>query len=239
MDSEQIRAAIAGITWYHTIDLGSGVITPGVDNTIDRIAMIGLPQDLRGLSVLDIGAWDGAFSFEAERRGASRIVAVDSFCWSGEGWGTRDGFDCARRVLNSKVEDREIEVLDLSPESVGVFDLVLFLGVLYHMKHPLLTLERVASVCRGQLILWTQIDLASVDRPAMAFYPGTELNNDPTNWWGPNPAAVNAMLTTAGFSRAETVYTSATAFAVWCARSNKERSCCCSSMPPSHREASM
>jgi tRNA (mo5U34)-methyltransferase len=207
MDSEQIRAAIAGITWYHTIDLGSGVITPGVDNTIDRIAMIGLPQDLRGLSVLDIGAWDGAFSFEAERRGASPVVAVDSFCWSGEGWGTRDGFDCARRVLNSKVEDREIEVLDLSPESVGVFDLVLFLGVLYHMKHPLLALERVASVCRGQLILWTQIDLASVDRPAMAFYPGTELNNDPTNWWGPNPAAVNAMLTTAGFSRAETVYT--------------------------------
>ena len=207
MDSERKRAAIAGITWYHTMDLGDGVITPGVDNTIDRMAMLGLPRDLRGLSVMDIGAWDGAFSFEAERRGASRVVAVDSFCWSGQGWGTKDGFECARRVLNSKVEDRELEVLDLSPESVGVFDLVLFLGVLYHMKHPLLVLERVASVCRGQLILWTQIDLASVDRPAMAFYPGTELNNDPTNWWGHNPAAVNAMLTTAGFARAETVYT--------------------------------
>jgi tRNA (mo5U34)-methyltransferase len=189
------------------MDLGKGVVTPGVDNTLDRMAMIGLPADLRGMSVLDIGAWDGAFSFEAERRGASRVVAVDSFCWNGEGWGTKDGFECARRVLNSRVEDREIEVLDLSPETVGVFDLVLCLGVLYHMKHPLLALERVASVCRRQMILWTQIDLADLDRPAMAFYPGRELNNDPTNWWGANPSAVMSMLTTVGFSRAETTYT--------------------------------
>jgi tRNA (mo5U34)-methyltransferase len=207
MDAEQIRAAIAAITWYHTMDLGKGVVTPGVDNTLDRMAMIGLPADLRGMSVLDIGAWDGAFSFEAERRGASRVVAVDSFCWNGEGWGTKDGFECARRVLNSRVEDREIEVLDLSPETAGVFDLVLCLGVLYHMKHPLLALERVASVCRRQMILWTQIDLADLDRPAMAFYPGRELNNDPTNWWGANPSAVMSMLTTVGFSRAETTYT--------------------------------
>jgi tRNA (mo5U34)-methyltransferase len=207
MDADEIRAAISGITWYHQIDLGFCVVTPGADNTLARMAMIGLPPDLRGQSVLDIGAWDGAFSFEAERRGADRVVAVDSFCWSGEGWGTKAGFECARRVLGSRVEDREIEVLDLSPDTVGVFDLVLFLGVLYHMKHPLLALERVASVCRRQLILWTQIDMANCDRPAAAFYPGTELNNDPTNWWGPNPAAVIGMLKTAGFSRAETVYT--------------------------------
>jgi tRNA (mo5U34)-methyltransferase len=207
MDADQIRSAISGITWYHQIDLGSGIVTPGTDNTLARIAMIGLPPDLRGQSVLDVGAWDGAFSFEAERRGAARVVAVDSFCWNGEGWGTKAGFDCARRVLGSKVEDREVEVLDLSPDTVGVFDLVLFLGVLYHMKHPILALERVASVCRGQAILWTQIDMADYERPAAAFYPGTELNNDPTNWWGPNPAAVVGMLKTAGFSRAETVYT--------------------------------
>jgi tRNA (mo5U34)-methyltransferase len=75
------------------------------------------------------------------------------------------------------------------------------------MKHPLLALERVASLCREQLILWTQIDMADIARPAAAFYPGTELNNDPTNWWGPNSAAVIGMLTTAGFRRAETVYT--------------------------------
>jgi tRNA (mo5U34)-methyltransferase len=207
MTADELRAATEGITWYHQIDLGQGVVTPGSDNTRARIAMIGLPDDLSGKSVLDIGAWDGAFSFEAERRGAARVVAVDSFCWSGEGWGTKAGFERARQLLPSKVEDREVEVLDLSPDTVGVFDLVLFLGVLYHMRHPLLALERVASVCREQLILWTQIDMAHVERPAAAFYPGTELNNDPTNWWGPNPAAVVGMLQVVGFRRVDTVYT--------------------------------
>jgi tRNA (mo5U34)-methyltransferase len=206
MTRDQIEAAIAGVTWYHQIDLGQGIVTPGSDNTLARIAMAGLPADLRGRSVLDIGAWDGAFSFEAERRGAARVVAVDSFCWNGGGWGTKAGFECARRVLGSKVEDRELDVLDLSPETVGRFDLVLFLGVLYHMKHPLLALERVASVTSGQLILWTQIDLAHLDQPAAAFYPESELNDDPTNWWGPNPAAVIGLLHTAGFARAEMVY---------------------------------
>ncbi len=207
MNAEEIQAAVDAVTWYHTIDLGQGVVTPGSDQTLARMGVLGLPADLRGRSVLDIGAWDGAFSFEAERRGASRVMAVDTFCWSGEGWGTKEGFECARRLLNSKVEDREVEVMDLSPDTVGVFDLVLCLGVLYHMKHPLLTLERLASVCAEQLILWTQIDLAHIESAAMAFYPGTELNNDPTNWCGPNPACVIGMLKTAGFSRAECVYT--------------------------------
>jgi tRNA (mo5U34)-methyltransferase len=207
MNADEIRKAISGITWYHTMDLGQGVVTPGVDNTEARLAMIGLPDDLSGKSVLDVGAWDGAFSFAAERRGANRVVAVDSFCWNGAGWGTKDGFECARRILGSNVQDRELDVLDLSPETVGVFDLVLFLGVLYHMRHPLLALERAASVCRERLILWTQIDLAHIERPAAAFYPGTELNDDPTNWWGPNPAAVIGMLQTVGFRRVDQVYT--------------------------------
>lgn len=162
-----------------------------------------MPDDLTGSSVLDIGAWDGFFSFAAERRGAQRVLATDSFCWDGGGWGTKAGFDLARRALNSKVEDKRIEVIDLSPDTVGVFDVVLFLGVLYHMKHPLLALERVASVTRTQLIMQTQVDMLAVARPAMAFYPGTELNGDPTNWVGPNPAAVVAMLQLVGFTRVE------------------------------------
>ena len=52
--------------------------------------------------MLDIGAWDGALSFEAERRGASRVLATDSFCWSGEGWGTKDGFEFARKAIGSQ-----------------------------------------------------------------------------------------------------------------------------------------
>ena len=207
MNVEETQAAVDAVTWYRTIDLGHGITTPGSDHTPARMGLLGLPADLSGRSVLDIGAWDGAFSFEAERRGASRVMAVDTFCWSGEGWGTKVGFETARRILNSKVEDREVEVLNLSPETVGVFDLVLCLGVLYHMQHPLLALERIASVCGNHLILWTQIDLAHIESAAMAFYPGTELNNDRTNWCGPNPACVIGMLNTVGFSRAECVYT--------------------------------
>jgi tRNA (mo5U34)-methyltransferase len=74
-----------------------------------------------------------------------------------------------------------MDPLELSPARIGTFDLVLFLGVLYHVRHPLLALERVFSVTHGQLILQTQIDLAAIDRPALAFYQGSDLNNDPTN----------------------------------------------------------
>ncbi|HZT77737.1 MAG TPA: DUF1698 domain-containing protein [Vicinamibacterales bacterium] len=203
IDTETLRRDVNAIKWWHRIDLGSGIVTPGVDVTPQRLAEIRMPDNLTGQSVLDIGAWDGFFSFEAERRGARRVLATDSFCWDGGGWGTKAGFELARRALGSKVEDKWIQVLDLSPETVGVFDLVLCLGVLYHMKHPLLTLERVSSVTARQLILQTQVDLVAVKRPAIAFYPTNELNGDPTNWSGPNPAAVVAMLHDVGFDRVE------------------------------------
>ncbi len=205
MDADQLKRRVAEIQWYHSIDLGHGIVTPGYDPSPSRLPKIRMPDDLTGMTVLDVGAWDGFFSFEAERRDAKRVVSVDSYCWSGEGWGTKAGFELAREVLGSQVEDREIEVLDLSPETVGVFDLVLFLGVLYHMRHPLLALERAASVTGKQLILETHVDLLGLRRPAMAFYPGEELSRDPSNWWGPNPEAVQAMLKDVGFRRIEIV----------------------------------
>ena len=104
--------------------------------------------------------------------------------------GTKAGFQLAREALNSRVEDVDIDVMDLSPERVGTFDIVLFLGVLYHLKHPLLALERVASVTRQLLILETVVDMVGIRRPAAAFYPATELSGDPTNWWGPNVPAI-------------------------------------------------
>jgi tRNA (mo5U34)-methyltransferase len=200
-----LAQAVNEIAWYHRIDLGNGLVTPGTDDSQDRLQKIALPEDLRGWSVLDVGAWDGFFSFEAERRGASRVLATDSYSWDGGGWGTQAGFQLARRALNSRVEDQKIDVLDLSPERVGVFDLTLFLGVLYHMRHPLLALERVASVTGKMLILDTHVDLLDHARPLMAFYPNRELNDDPTNWWGPNPAAVEAMLQTVGFREVKLV----------------------------------
>jgi tRNA (mo5U34)-methyltransferase len=124
------------------------------------------------------------------------------------GWGTgqgKAGFELARRALASRVEDVNIDVMDLSPDRIGTFDVVLFLGVLYHLPNPLAALERVASVAADLLILETVVDLVGLTRPAAAFYPGRELNGDPTNWWGPNPPAIEGMLRTVGFRRVELV----------------------------------
>ena len=202
---DDLRCRVAAIRWHHSIDLRNGITTPGHENTARKLARLALPESLAGKSVLDVGAWDGFFSFEAERRGAARVLATDSYCWSSASGFGRQGFDLAKAALESRVEDMQIDVLDLSPERVGTFDVTLFLGVLYHMKHPLLALERVASVTRDLLVLETVVDMLSTRRPAMAFYETDELGRDATNWCGPNPAALAAMLRTVGFTRVEVV----------------------------------
>jgi tRNA (mo5U34)-methyltransferase len=202
---EDLGSRVAALRWYHSIDLGDGIVTRGIDDTPVRLARLDLPASLAGQAVLDIGAWDGFFSFEAERRGASRVVAADYYSWHGGGWGSKQGFELARRTLGSKVEDVDIDVMDLSPDLIGTFDVVFFLGVLYHLRHPLLALERVASVTRKLLILETVVDLVGINRPAAAFYPGRELNGDPTNWWAPNVPGLHGMLKDVGFSQVTTV----------------------------------
>jgi tRNA (mo5U34)-methyltransferase len=204
--AQELRRRVAQVRWFHSIDLGHGIVTPGQDADPRRIERMRLPADLSGRSVLDIGAWDGFYSFEAERRGARRVLATDSFSWQVHGDGTgKRGFDLAHEALRSGVEQREVDVMNLSPDEVGSFDVVLFLGVLYHLRHPLLALERVAAVTGELLILETEVDLALGRRPAMAFYPGQELRGDWTNWWGPNAAAVVAMLRDVGFAEVEVV----------------------------------
>jgi tRNA (mo5U34)-methyltransferase len=206
MTPEEIKAQVAEITWHHSIDLGHGIVTSGQDNSPKKLKRLKLPESFAGKSVLDVGAWDGFFSFEAERRGASRVLATDSFVWQGGcDWADKRGFDLSRKVLGSSVESREIDVLDLSPSTVGMFDVAFFLGVLYHMKHPLLALERVASVTKDMIVVETVVDMLSTSRPAMALYVGDDLARDATNWCGPNPAAVVGMLKTVGFTRVEIV----------------------------------
>lgn len=201
-----LRRRASEINWHHTIDLGHGIVTRGKDNTPRKLARLGLPESLEGKTVLDVGAWDGFFSFEAERRGADRVLATDSFVWEGsvEGFG-KEGFDLAREALGSEVEEMRIDALELSADRVGTWDLVLFLGVLYHMRHPLLALERVAEVTREMLVVETLVDMLAHRRPALALYAGSEVARDDTNWFGPNPAAVVAMLRTVGFDRVEVV----------------------------------
>jgi len=185
--------------------LAPDLVTSGVIGPSKRLPRLDLPADLRGRTVLDVGAWDGFFSLEAERRGAARVLATDSFSWSGGGWGRKDRFELAREILGSRVEDRQIEVLDLRPETVGTFDLVLFLNVLYHMPHPLLALERVASVTAGTLIVETHLDLTDCEAPAIAFYPNGEMWGDRTTYCGPNLPALLGMLNFVGFDETRVV----------------------------------
>lgn len=201
-----LQAEADALTWFHAMDLGGGVRTRGISFPERRVRTLALPESLAGKTVLDIGAWDGYFSFEAERRGAKRVVATDWFCWGHGSAYTKEAFLLARRALDSNVEDVEIDPHDITEARLGRFDIVLFLGVLYHLRDPLSVLDRVAEVTSDLLIVETAVDLTWVRRPVLAFYPERELNDDPTNWFGPNPAAVLAMIRGAGFRRAHAVW---------------------------------
>jgi tRNA (mo5U34)-methyltransferase len=205
-NKEEILQAIAGINWFHQIDLGHGVVTKGTDVTARKIEMMHFPDSFAGKSFIDIGAWDGAFSFEAERRGAKRVLATDSFVWDGNVPGKSNaGFLAARKILNSRVEDMKIDPFDISPSTVGMWDIVFLSGVVYHVKNPWLLIERAASVTRELLIVETATDLRFTRRPAIMLYPAGELVKDPTNWCAPNIPALRAMLKDCGFKTTKLV----------------------------------
>ncbi|WP_426265194.1 class I SAM-dependent methyltransferase [Sphingomonas sp. PWP1-2] len=201
------RGSESDIHWFHSFAFPDGSTVDGIKSLeIQRAeADLFFESDLAGKSVLDIGAWDGFFSFEAERRGAARVLATDHFCWSGPGWGTRDGFDFAHRALDSNVESLDIDVPSLEPAALGQFDVVLFLGVLYHVKDPYGSLEAAARMCSDQLIIETVTALHFEALPAMRLYKPGELGGDPTNFWAPNVPALKLMLNTFGFSRVEAI----------------------------------
>jgi tRNA (mo5U34)-methyltransferase len=192
-----------GIQWFHSFDLPDGESIKGYKSEaiLRREAAAILPDDLTSKSVLDIGAWDGYFSFEAERRGAADVLATDHFCWSGPGWGTKDGFDFIHSRLGSKVRSFDVEPLGLTPEKFGQFDVVLFLGVLYHVTDIYRHLEAAAAMCRDHLVVETETTMINTKAPLARFIQSHELGGDPTNFWAPNPALVRLLLERLGFSR--------------------------------------
>ena len=205
-DLELLRQLTFGRPWFHQIDLGHGIITPGIDDSKAKLNHLRFPSDLTGKSVLDIGAFDGFFSFEAESRGALRVVASDKFCWTiPDSMADGRGFQIAHWARQSRVVRKEISVEDISPGTVGMFDLVLLLGVLYHSQDPLGYLRRAYSVCEETCIIETHIDGQDYERPAMVFYPEDTLSGDPSNYWGPNEPCVVAMLREVGFTEVEKV----------------------------------
>jgi tRNA (mo5U34)-methyltransferase len=196
---QQQAARVQSRFRYHTIELPDGRMLPGLQTAEHlrwRLGLFGLPDDLRGKRVLDIGAWDGWFSFECERRGAE-VVAVDCVALN--------TFLEARELLQSRVEYLTLDVGELSAAKLGRFDIVLFFGVLYHLRHPLLGLEKVVELCTD-LALIESFVIASEPRaiPAvMEFYERTELGGQIDNWCGPSPEGLLAMCRSAGFVIAE------------------------------------
>ncbi len=201
--SFDLARRVAELDWWHRIDLGDGLVTPGRDDSATKLARLGLPDDLSGQRVLDIGAWDGFFSFEAERRGAE-VVAIDGPAWERGARSGRACFDLAHWALGSRVEAVPLDVMQLDASTLGRFDLVLCLGVLYHLRDPWGALARIADVAANRLVLETHVDGVSLGRPGMVLYPEAELNGDASNWWGPNEGALHAMLRDVGFSDVRT-----------------------------------
>src|SRR5271156_626967 len=110
-----LQSRVADFQWHHSINLGGGVITPGnksLSTCVGEASLIFDRVDLGGRTVLDIGAWNGFFSFEAKRRGPSRVLATDSYCWSHPQIRGRETFDIARSALGIDVDAREIDVTD-------------------------------------------------------------------------------------------------------------------------------
>src|SRR5262249_12248474 len=195
------REAFNSSGWWHSIDLGGGVITPGVhklEELRDNYERFNLPDDLTGKRVLDIGCWDGFYSFESERRGA-QVVAVAVR--------RPENFFKACRALGSRVEFHELSVYQINRDLLGSFDIVLFLGVLYHLRHPLLALERVCEVTNDVAVIESHVidNIMATPRPIMEFYEIDELAGQYDNWWGPNARCVSNLIPPAGFARSETL----------------------------------
>lgn len=203
--------------WYHHIELPGGVVTPGMNPL--NVKTYGIPDDLSGKRVLDVGAWDGFWSFEALRRGAREVVAIDDFSDFLGQLGNEDRrawetFDLCRAALGHDPEickRIEMSVYDVTEEKLGRFDLVFFFGTLYHLRYPLLALDRLAALCDGMMVIETQIcdDYSAHrgglgagypdDHVVMEFFPDDELAGNDTNWWAPSLKCLGHMVRTAGF----------------------------------------
>jgi tRNA (mo5U34)-methyltransferase len=208
--------------WFHDLDLAGVRTAPDhflwnyPENKFKRFRHV-IPEDLSGKSVLDIGCNAGFYSFEMKRRGAARVLGIDH----DERYLEQARF--AASVLGHKeIEFRRAEVWDVG--ALGErFDLVIFMGVLYHLRHPLLALDLIHEHVAGDLLLFQSLQggtkgtfrpepdyeffagLKELERPEWPVLHFIEQRyaGDPTNWWIPNEAASAGMLRSAGFEIVE------------------------------------
>lgn len=214
------------IQFYMKVPLGDGTFTNGSIDYTRHAAMLGVDQiDLSGLRVLDIAANDGYWSFWAEQRGAAEVLAIDVDGFDRYDWGhggapdhVRDrmarnpfaqwseagaGFRALQAHFGSAVERRDLSVYELRPDDHGEFDLIFNYGLLYHLRHPLLSLDTTRQVCRGAMVLETHV-VNSMSTTPMALFYGDDVFRAWTNWTGPTEAAVACWLRSAGFPTIKT-----------------------------------
>ena len=217
MTADHIRSRIQELgPWFHNMNL-AGVWTAPEHFLGDYPAVKwrhterAIPADLRGRTVLDIGCNAGYFSLEMKRRGAARVVGLEP----GPAYLAQARF--AADVAELEVEFRDLSVYDVA--SLGErFDIVLFMGVLYHLRHPLLALDLIHEHVASDLLVFQTMQRGSAAvMPLAADYEFSETSmfdeagypklhfieqryaGDPTNWWAPNRACSEAMLRSAGF----------------------------------------
>lgn len=226
--------------WYHRIELPDGIVTPGwAPICAEKYA---IPDDLTGRRILDIGAWDGYWTFEALKRGAKEVVAIDDFSDNlgapdkikRKKWETFDlcreafGFDeelgpnphlsgWSNTKTNQICRRIEMSIYDISEDiyNLGRFDIVFFFGTLYHLRHPLLALDKITSVCDGELYIESAIcddfspyhggiEKGYRNNDMIAeFYPAKEYGNNSSNWWVPTLQTLGYMVQTSGFENIE------------------------------------
>lgn len=186
--------------WAHTIPLPFGIKTPGTltCEEAQKHTALGIPKNLHGFTVLDVGCWDGYYSFLCEKRGAT-VTAIDSLMHR---LGSR-GFDIAKDILNSKVEFHQLDVYNVETLNQR-FDIVLYFGVYYHLKDPLLVFEKLHKITRLALLVEGHF-VEALGKPLMFFYPYGAYGGEVTMYWGANEECLKDMIRVAGFNQTITV----------------------------------
>jgi tRNA (mo5U34)-methyltransferase len=218
--SPQLSAEVEALTWYHTIELPGGIVTPGEYDTRRALRKVPLPPSLRGMRCLDVGTHDGFWAFEMERRGASEVIAIDlddprriDFSepvpeLPPEALANREArpaaFACAHRALRSRVSRRDLSVYDLASADVGSFDFAFIGTLLLHLREPLRALTALRDVLKpgGRLLVNDAVSLGmSLLHPRQPAYTLALLPGKPF-WWLPNAQGIRRYVEKAGFSLA-------------------------------------
>src|SRR3954452_6280788 len=211
-NAADLQAEVERYPWYHTLELGNGVVTKGMFDHRPHMKHYPIPADLTGKRCLDVATMDGYWAFEMERRGAASVTALDledpeALDWPASLPGqdkTMDEtkpqrFALAKEALGSKVERVLLSAYDLSPE-LGTFDFVFCGDLLLHLKDPITPVENIRSVCAGSAVIANVITKFRLhEKRALAELDGI----DNFAWWTTNLAGLVRIVRAAGFARVE------------------------------------